>query len=55
MSSWRKIEGFLPRAGNIILETRITSDQGCRMDSDARVQREQLLRRAVLAGDEGAW
>jgi len=25
------------------------------MDSDARVQREQLLRRAVLAGDEGAW
>ncbi|MGO9112532.1 MAG: RNA polymerase sigma factor [Thermoguttaceae bacterium] len=25
------------------------------MDSDARVQREHLLRRAVLAGDEGAW
>jgi RNA polymerase sigma-70 factor (ECF subfamily) len=25
------------------------------MDADARVQREQLLRRAVLAGDEGAW
>ncbi len=25
------------------------------MDSDARVQRERLLRRAVLAGDEGAW
>ena len=45
----------MPRAGNIILETRNTPDQGCRMDSDARVQREQLLRRAVLAGDEGAW
>jgi len=51
----RKIEGFMPPAGNVILETRNTPDQGCRMDSDAGVQREQLLRRAVLAGDEGAW
>jgi RNA polymerase sigma-70 factor, ECF subfamily len=30
-------------------------DEGRRMDSDTRVQREQLLRRAVLAGDEAAW
>ena len=49
---WRKSEGLSPPAGNIVLETRTIFSQGRSMDSEARRQRERLLRSAVLAGDE---
>src|SRR5207247_2607118 len=46
-------EGFRP-AATIEGETRELG-QGAVMPSDDRVRRERALRRAVLAGDEGAW